>query len=297
MNRHFKGWCILVLALYAGLSRSVQALPSEYFVALDALQTLPTGTYAGLANPNAQRLTFLFAHPNDANPSSNHFHGIGAYSYTGPAASPTVLTTNSNNRIPEISTGQPPLPLLLGTGNQAGRLLSQAVAGLEYSDLAIASIQALAGFAATSPEGFLFNSSDKRWISPLTGAGITLELVSISPGLQVADHLGSVILSQAGQSYRLGTGNTFSFTPVFFVDAATALPGTTYSATFRLHDVNTIPDHTPYLDSGTFQMDFVATPEPSTLALCSLGFTGLACAGWRRRQRRTPHQPDVTRGC
>ncbi|MGE3536622.1 MAG: all3515 family Zur-repressed PEP-CTERM protein [Candidatus Tectimicrobiota bacterium] len=283
MGQRLRWYGLSFVSLILGLVSSAQAISTEFYVALDGLQTITSGVYAGLANPNAQRLTYLFAHPDPANPSTNHFHAIGAYSYTGPASSPTILSSNSNNRIPETFTGQPPLPLVAGTGNQAGHLVSQAIPGLEYSDLTIASIQALAGFAPNTPEWFLFNSSGGRWISPLTEAEIALELVAISPGLQLADSTGSVLLSQPGERYSLGAGDTLAFTPVFVVEAATASAGSTYSATLRLVDVSTASGHVPFLESGTFNLDFVATPEPSTLALLSLGCGALA---WLARRRR-----------
>ncbi len=65
-----------------------------YCVGLDLRITFPSGTYAGQANPNAGRLTFLLDH-------GDHFHGIGTYSLSGPAGAPVTLPTSTNNRIPE----------------------------------------------------------------------------------------------------------------------------------------------------------------------------------------------------
>jgi hypothetical protein len=157
----------LALVLVLGCALPAQAVEPHYFVAVDSLRTLTSGTYAGLPNPNYGRLTFLFAHPSEEAPSSSHFHAIGAYSYTGPVESPTVITTNTNNRIPELSTGNLPLRLLPDTGVFAGRLASRPT-GEEYSDLRLASIQVLRGFPGDSIEGFLFHSSEGRWTAPLT---------------------------------------------------------------------------------------------------------------------------------
>jgi len=77
------------------------------YVGIDGRQTIPTGVYTGLANPTANRLIFLFDH-------GDHFHGIGAYSYTGPAGAPTIVPTSTNNRLPEITSGESPLPLTAG---------------------------------------------------------------------------------------------------------------------------------------------------------------------------------------
>ncbi len=55
-----------------------------FYVGVDGLASVTSGTFAGLANPNAGRLTFLFDH-------GNHFHGIGAYSYTGTVTAPASV--------------------------------------------------------------------------------------------------------------------------------------------------------------------------------------------------------------
>jgi hypothetical protein len=246
----------------------------EYYVGVDGWQTITTGDYAGLSNPNYNRLTFLFAHPNETDPSSNHYHGIGAWSYSGPAGNPLVNATNTNNRIPEGFSGQGPLPLVPGTGVNAGRWVSQAIPGLEYSDLQWGSTQSLKAAAPGTPEHFLFTSSSGRWMGELTGSNVALALVNVTPGLQVAGHTGTPILSTNGQIYELGDGNLLSFRPSFFATEATQ---ERYSAAFRLLDLNGT-----FLDSGTFHIDFVQAPEPATLWLVA---PSLACivglARWR----------------
>jgi hypothetical protein len=79
-----------------------QAAQTTYFVAVDDSELVTSGTYQGLPNPNRGHLTFLFAHIFEETPSDNHFHAIGAYSHTGPVENPTVISTNSNNRIPVL---------------------------------------------------------------------------------------------------------------------------------------------------------------------------------------------------
>ena len=54
---------------------------------------------------------------------------LAAKASIGPAGNPVVNTTNTNNRIPEIFSGQAPLPLVPGQGAQAGRWVNQAVPG------------------------------------------------------------------------------------------------------------------------------------------------------------------------
>src|SRR5690349_3565 len=108
----------LVALVLAPLNSSAASRHDEgigLYIGYDGLSTVASGTYAGLSNPNLNRLTLLLDH-------GDHFHGIGAYSYTGPATSPTILPTNTNNRIPEISSKEEPLPLTHGGGLYADTL-------------------------------------------------------------------------------------------------------------------------------------------------------------------------------
>jgi hypothetical protein len=258
-----------------------QATFYEYYIGIDGSPMLTSGAYAGLANPNQGRLTFLFAHPNEDSPASSHYHGIGAYSYTGPASSPTVQSTNTNNRIPEISSGQGPLPLAPGSGMFEGRLVSQPIPGLEYSNLAIRSTQDLSGFTSGTPEAFLFTSSGGRWMGSLEGAQVALQLVSITDGLNLVDELGAPILLSPGDTHLLGLGNTLAFTPTFWTDGAA--PSGTYSAQFRLLDLGSATGRSLFEQSGTFNVDFQVVPEPSTVTLMALGIGVLAIVSTRRR--------------
>lgn len=259
---------VVVVGVACVSAISVQASMLEYYVGVDGLQTIASGTYAGLNNPNHGRLTFLFAHPNETTPSTSHYHSIGAWSYSGPAGNPVVNTTNTNNRIPEISSGQAPLPLVPGQGAQAGRWVNQAVAGLEYSNLRMASTQSLRQTAAGTTEQYLFNSSGGRWTGSLNDVSLALELVNLTPGLQVADQTGAPIFSAIGQTYKLGDGNPFSFTPSFYTNDNTR---SGYSASFRFVDLNGT-----VRDSGTFHMDFAPVPLPAAAWLMVSALTGLA---------------------
>ena len=259
---------VVVVGLACGGAVSVQASLLEYYVGVDGLQTIASGTYAGLNNPNHGRLTFLFAHPNETIPSTSHYHSIGAWSYSGPAGSPVVNTTNTNNRIPEMLSGQAPLPLVPGQGAQAGRWVNQTVPGLEYSNLHMASTQSLRQAAVGTTEHYLFNSSGGRWTGSLNAVSLALELVSLTPGLQVADQTGAPIFSAIGQTYKLGEGNPFSFTPSFYTNDNTR---SRYSAAFRFVDLNGT-----LRDSGTFHMDFAPVPLPAAAWLMASALTGLA---------------------
>jgi hypothetical protein len=265
------------LAFAAAAALALPALASErhpdgigFYVGLDGLQTLSRGTYAGLPNPNAGRLTLLFDH-------DDHFHGIGAYSYAGPAPHPAVLSTNANNRIPETYTLEPPLPLTPGSGLYSGRLRS-TVGASEYSFLGIASIQSLAGGAPGSDQDILFNSSGGRWNAPLTGVNVGLKLLSATPGLHVGTETVANLFGYGSDTILLGPGNSLEFKPVYWVDAAAA-PGT-YSASFQL--VN-LAAASPFGDSGVFHFDFaVPVPEPGTYAML---LAGLAVLGLIARRR------------
>jgi hypothetical protein len=54
-------------------------------------------------SPNANRLTFLYAHAED-DPTANHFHTVGFWSYTGEVDAPTVVNYTGYT----FETGNPP---------------------------------------------------------------------------------------------------------------------------------------------------------------------------------------------
>jgi hypothetical protein len=107
---------LLTFVAAAALAMPVSAAPVLFYTGLDSLTALTNGPYVGLPNPNAGRLTLLLNH-------GDHFHAIGAYSYSGSAAAPVVNSTSSNNRLPEPSSGEPPLPFSAGTGLYGGKLV------------------------------------------------------------------------------------------------------------------------------------------------------------------------------
>ncbi len=245
----------------------------NYYIGRDGLVSFSSGTYAGYVNPNYTRVTFLYAHPNQVNPSGNHYHAIGAYSLTGPAELPVVNSTNANNRIPEQYTGQPPLTLVPGTGVFTGKLVSAATAE-HYSDLRILSVDALAGFPPGTPEHFMFNSSGGRWAGSMAGTTVALQLVSKTAGLHISTSNGTEILASPGDVFPLGAGDAIDFTPVFWTDGSAALG--TYSAELRLLETSSA-----VLDGGRFFIDFAVVPEPASLGLIGLA----ACVLLRRRSR------------
>ena len=255
---------------------------SQYYVGVDTSEEVAFGTYLGLDNPNFNRLTFLFNHANYDNVESSHYHSIGRYTYTGPVDNPTVVSTNTNNRLPETYTGDS-LFLAPGSGTYAGKLVSGVDDGsdafAEYGELEIRmtdSIPLTDGFGPLGDAGttdlgnaafYLFNASGQSYIDPVGDADIELELVGLTPGLSVGDDAGNVLMDSVGDTVDLFDG-TGTFAPTFFTDASAA-PGV-YSASFQLND-----NSGTFLSSGTFHFDFTVVPEPGGLALLALGGVGL----------------------
>ena len=250
----------------------------HFFVGLDTQEILTRGDYMGLSNPNYNRLTFLTPHVNAEDPTRSHFHSLGSYSYTGAVDNPTVLSTSTNNRIPETYSEQPPLTLMPGTGLFDGLLVSMAT-DQPYSDLGIAPVQSIQALDAN-----LFGSSDGRWTGSLADAEIALELVSITPGLYVADQTATNIFAGVGDRYVIGEGNNFEeFMPTFWTDAAA--PVGSYSATFKLQDVSNRENRLG--ESGTFTTDFRVAKVPEPSVSLGLGLVGLMAIA---RQRKRSHR-------
>lgn len=268
-----------LLATVSAASAHDLDIPS-YIVGVDNLATIASGTFAGLANPNYNRLTFLFAHTYPVTPASNHYHSKGVYRYN-PNSTPSapVIEVNPANYVPEGAN--PPLTLSPGSGLYAGKLVSNPLdsssASYAFSFMPIADVDSLRGFGAGSPEEILLNSSSGRWSATLAGADVHLQLVSLSTGLRIGDASIYDLVTGAGDEIHLG--DSFSFTPVFWTDASAA-PGV-YTAQFKLTD-----ESGGFLDSGIFEYRFEvsasAIPEPSSAALLA----GLASLGLRATRRR-----------
>ena len=279
--------------LLAGLIAGTIALVSpttsraelfSYYVGIDDRLTIPTGTYAGLANPNLNRLTFLYAPTYEGVPSTWHYHSKATFIYTGPNLGLSTAVGNSaSNFVPEGTA--PPIKLQLGTGIYDGKLITATYADPNQvtafsSALTIGSTQSLAGFGPTAGETFLFNSSGGRWDSAFTDADLHFELVSLTPGLNFGGLSALDIgMNAAGDDYHLAAGlanNSFSFTPVLWTEA-NAAPGI-YEATFKLVD-----ESNTFGDSGIVRIRTEVVPEPSTVVTL-LGGVGLLLA---RRRRMT----------
>ncbi len=273
---------------------------ANYHVAIDNAENVGFGTYSGLPNPNYQRLTLVLSHVFPDNPLVNHFHRIGAYSYTGPVGSPTTAFS-TNNRLPEPYQGDDGLILLPGSGALSGKLVSglgfnhypvgsdQSDVEQEYSDLTVKPIDALFPFDGLddgdplSPEmhpgHHLLNASGGAYKSSVAGVTVGLKLVDHTAGLAITDNSNTPLFNAINDVITLGTGSDWSFDPVFSVGGSAAA-GSAYSATFVLVDL-TPGAATTYGDSAPFSVDFVAVPEPTVLPVALAGAVAL-----RRRQSR-----------
>ncbi|WP_367155263.1 all3515 family Zur-repressed PEP-CTERM protein [Methylomonas sp. HYX-M1] len=245
---------LLPVALLAmGLSIAGQSLAAEsslagYYIGIDGTDTFTSGTYNGLANPNAGNLTLLLNH-------GNHYHGIGAYAYSGPAGSPTTNDTNTNNRIPEISSLDAPLALNWGSGSlYSGKLTSQNNPSEDYGNLTFARVDDLAGHETGSEQQILFNSSNNRWSTLLGDTAIGLQLISATAGLFVGDQQTANLFA-ISDTINLDSYLTTGFSPIFWT-ASDAVAGT-YTAEFRLVGLNDAN-----INSGRFYFDFAPTAVP-----------------------------------
>jgi hypothetical protein len=244
-----KRWFFLLVAHWLALP-AWAASPGllEYYIGLDGLEALTSGTYSGQPNPNRGHLTLLFNH-------GDHFHGIGAFSYSGPVESPVVAPTNTNNRLPETSSLQPPLSLTPGTDPlYFGKLVSNP-SDAEYSRLPLGSVQALRNAKPGREAHTLFHSSNDRWTPAFPDAVIALQLVSKTAGLHVGTDSRMDVLEYPGDFVILGKGKSakLKFNPVFWTESAAATG--TYSVELRLLDLNPNPEKR-VKPSGTFNLDF-----------------------------------------
>jgi hypothetical protein len=249
----------------------------SYYIGVDDLPTLTSGTYSGLANPNFNHLTFLYAHWSTSNPASNHYHSKGIETYTGPAGSPMIVRSTSDF-VPEGSL--PPIKLSAGTGIYAGKLATNPYSDLSdpvyhFSFLRHGNTDSLAGFPSGSGEQVLHDSSGGRWNSPAVAAHLHAEIVSLTPGLNVGD-ASSLNLGGAGTELHLSDpGEQLDFTPILWTDTSAA-PGV-YEAVFRFFD-----EDGTFGDSGNIRFRAEVVPEPHTLLLVAMSCSGF-CLIFRRR--------------
>ncbi len=271
MNRQL---ATLAIAFAAIAARADFIPENEVFVGVDGLQTIATGTYAGLANPNFGRLTLLYGHQYDgsegAAPETSPYHSKAIYTYSGSAASPKVITSASNY-LPEGAN--PPLDLLAGSGALSG----YRVSGLEDRHFANTTLRPTSWLnrpGAALWETTTFGSSGGRWAGSLGNANLSLEVVGLTSGLSILAADGSVLADSAGDALALGSGD-FAVTPIFAVGAAAS---GSYVARMRLRDLSGT-----FGDSGVFEYRFNASPVPEPASMVALG---LGAATMLRRRKK-----------
>jgi len=260
----------------------VRAQMVNLYVGIDNNPTLTFGAYAGLANPNQGRLTLLYAHIYPYGEfNNNHYHGIGAYSYTGDVSSPSVEDTAAGNAIPEVYTQLPGNTLVPGVdGVWVGKLISRKTTD-HYSDMRIRSVHSLSSYGLGSSEQAMFLSSSGTRTNLMPDASIALELVSKTAGLNIADTNGVAILENTGDRQVIGSGDDadFEFLPVFWVDESAA-PGD-FEAEFRLVDLNDAGGRTPFPSSGRFFFKFRVPEMPQLNVARTVTLTlPLVTNGW-----------------
>ncbi len=268
----------------------------EYYIGRDSLANIATGVYAGLANPNHNRLTFLYAHsyPDPAlnlggtTWTSNHYHSKGTYSYTGGVNLGVNTPFNDFNGTFGTSNILPESPLVNdifarpGSGAFTGLFRTGFDNGTDFNNLRIRSVNSLDGFAPGTGEHFMFNSSSGRWAGLLGSSDVFLNLVSISSGLTVRDASGTILMDGAGDSINLGAGDSFDFTPVFAADSLG-----TYQAVFNVSSPGS-----GFADGGRFVFEVTAVPEPASLALLAIPVSGYAIRRYRRRKQAEVRSQD-----
>ncbi len=250
----------IILAFGAG---ETHAAVASYFIAVDGQATQPSGAYMGLANPNSQRLTLLYAHYDLDDPLyPHHYHSKGRYVNTGPnLGAGTSVTVSTSNFLPEA----PRTHLMLGarsSGAYAGKISINEDTANHFSLLRMLDTGKLDTNVAL--ENTLFNSSAQRWTGAITGADVHMVLTFATSGLNFGtDANPNAALFSDPDGQHLADDIDFKWVP--WVDASAA-PDTEYIARFKLVDEEGI-----FGESGEFEYRFMTVPEPGSALLTGLG--------------------------
>jgi len=265
-NRHHSllGGLAGATAILLALTVPANAAIASYFIGVDGQATLPSGTYTGLANPNSQRLTLLYAHYDLNNPLyPHHYHSKGRLVYTGPNLGVnTAVTVSTSNFLPEASGGTHLFLATRNSGAYAGKSAIVENPNNHFTLLGMLDTGKLDLNVAL--ENTLFNSSTGRWTGAITGSDVHMVLTFATAGLNFGSTSDpNAALFSANDGQHLSDDIDFQWVP--WVDSATA-DGTEFIARFKLVD-----ETGTFGDSGDFEYRFMAVPEPSSALLAGLG--------------------------
>ncbi|MEO0530724.1 MAG: all3515 family Zur-repressed PEP-CTERM protein, partial [Planctomycetota bacterium] len=183
---------------------------SIFHVGYDNSELVNFGPYTGLPNPNYQRLTLMLSHTFVDNATRNHFHRIGAYSYTGDPLNP-VPGFSGNNRVPEPYQMDDGLSLIPGEGVFDGKLISGLGPATfpgdeieqEYGNTSIRPMDDLVALYDNQPDPdgeydfhpghYLVNASGGAYKESVADVTVGLKLVGLTPGLTIHDASGGIL--------------------------------------------------------------------------------------------------------
>jgi hypothetical protein len=263
-----------LIAIGMALSNtSASAALASLYIGTDSRPTQISGTYTGLANPNAGRLTFLVAHYDENDPLyPHHYHSKGSYVYTGAnLGAATAVIVSTSNFLPEASGGTH-LKLATSTsGAYAGKTAILEDTNNHFSLLQTYDTGKLD--TAIPLENTLFTSSANRWSGSIAGANVNMVLTFATPGLNFGTASDPTANPFAGPNGKV-LGDDVNFKWVPWVDSSTA-ENTPFIARFKLVDDRSAPNK--FGDSGEFEYRFQTIPEPSSALLALFGGMFLFC--------------------
>lgn len=265
-NRHHSllGGLAGATAVLLALTVPANAAIASYFIGVDGQATQPSGLYAGLANPNFQRLTLLYAHYDLDDPLyPHHYHSKGRFVNTGPNLGVnTAVTVSTFNFLPEASGGTHLFLKTRNSGAYAGKSAIVEDPNNHFTLLGMLDTGKLDPNVAL--ENTLFNSSAQRWTGAITGSDVHMVLTFATAGLNFGSTSDpNAALFSANDGQHLSDDINFQWVP--WVDSATA-DGTEFIARFKLVD-----ETGTFEESGEFEYRFMAVPEPSSALLGALG--------------------------